>query len=377
MLDNNITYASKEDQWNAIMSASAVASGRYDTEISYSLTSILNQINTCFERLTLGVRAKYPTNPKAGCGGHFGLTGTTLQDEAINITVENFFSDGYTGGKIKAQANSYPTTESDSPVNFNGIMTRRAVYAEALDKPNENYLFNDTEATDNKSIWQKFDGNLIPKSGFSITASANFLTNSEEKNYHYRALMKRQYVLTFENPGHSISINGVTVSSPNSPKIVEENTVNAYGEGPIVENGIVKQFDHWVDNTGQSIVSPITATETKTYTAYYRFYEAAIPNFTFGTVVGQPVQLIWTDNPNTSVTQYGIYRRVCTNGVWGPSEQIGTVGRNVGTFSDPLYVLGVWKNDILLEYGMNAYYAPENHWSHAKLWSYRFGKAQC
>lgn len=372
-LDNSVVNLPFEQQWSAVMGASTLISKKYNEVATLDVKTWLTDN---IEKITIGIRAKYSSNPFASSTCIFGFQGTKLQDEPINITVENFFTDGLTDKKIKAQANSYPTSESTSPVNFYGIMTRRSVYAEALDKPSENYCFNDNEqAPNSKSSWAKYDillDYMGPLGTSSSSANQSFQTRSAEKGYHYRALMKRYYDLTFVNTGHSMTINYETVSSPNTPKIVEANTVVAYGEGLITVNGIEKQFDHWVNNAGQSKSSPIIAEQTDTYTAVYRFYQAAVPLFTFGTTMGQPVTLLWSDNPDTNVISYKIYRRVFTNGIWGANELIGTVGRNVGLFSDPTYVLGMWKNDILLEYGMSAYYAPENHWSQTG-WQQNYG----
>ncbi|MCL5028470.1 MAG: T9SS type A sorting domain-containing protein [Bacteroidetes bacterium] len=68
----------------------------------------------------------------------------------------------------------------------------------------------------------------------------------------------------------------------------------------------------------------------------------------------------WTDNPNTNVTQYQIWRNI--KGGSGP-VLLATVGRGVQTYEDGLYMLDYSYTHDLLYYDVREYYSTEGTYS--------------
>ncbi|MFA7418243.1 MAG: T9SS type A sorting domain-containing protein [Melioribacteraceae bacterium] len=198
--------------------------------------------------------------------------------------------------------------------------------------------------------------------GGTSTTRNNYINAPSTSSATATATMPKQCNITLSNPGHTISLNGNTYSSSVTTNVIEDNSISPTAEWYFVTNGIEYVFlDQWKRDSGQ-IVSPITATQHETFTPNYRI-QALAPGVTFGTTIGQPLVINWTDNPNSNVTQYRIHRRVYQNGVWSADVVIATVNSGVQSYTDYEYLLGVWKQDILLEYGITAYYSVNSTWS--------------
>ena len=80
----------------------------------------------------------------------------------------------------------------------------------------------------------------------------------------------------------------------------------------------------------------------------------------FSTTLNSPIVVYWTDNPNTNVNQYQIYRKI---GTTGNPVLLGTVGRSVQHFIDPIYVLAQFKSGTQLYYDIKEYYSIDQTYS--------------
>jgi hypothetical protein len=206
--------------------------------------------------------------------------------------------------------------------------------------------------------------------------------NATSRNYsHYVASndngitliadLKRVCSLTFQ-ANSSMSINGNYRTSPYTESVVEQNSISALAS-IYSANGIDFTFSKW-SSSGGDFYSPVTATEHKTYTAVYTGKPTNSGEYVnFGSTVGQPIVIYWTDNPNTNVTQYQIWRRVKHNGVVGADTQIGTVNRGVQTFTDYSYLLTASYSADLIWYDVRAFYSVENTYSDPQ-WTAVFGE---
>jgi len=94
-------------------------------------------------------------------------------------------------------------------------------------------------------------------------------------------------------------------------------------------------------------------THTISYTGKPSNYNRDV---TFGTILWDPIKVIWVDNPNTAVTQYNIWRLI--NG--GTPVLVGSVNRGVKQFIDNDYYLANWKQFDRVEYDPRPYYSTEN-----------------
>ena len=103
----------------------------------------------------------------------------------------------------------------------------------------------------------------------------------------------------------------------------------------------------------------LTPSETNAYVAnYIGKPDNSTRNLTFGTALNQPITFTWTDNPNSNVNQYQIWRCIISQGVIQNLVQIGTVARGVQNFTDDEYILS--KNNLNgVNYDARPYYSIE------------------
>ncbi len=186
--------------------------------------------------------------------------------------------------------------------------------------------------------------------GTSIT----YPTNLAENGAMFTAFMKRECNLTFINNYSTIYYNSVTYSSPKLTTVIEENSINIFGN-PTTTNFIDYSFDSWKKD-GVTYSSTITPNSHGTYTAVYRGKPSNSGEYLQVTSsVGEPITITWTDNPNTNVTLYKIYRKVKHNGVVGPEVLLTTVNRGVQTYTDYEYTKTQGYVDLIW-YDVRGYY---------------------
>ncbi len=174
--------------------------------------------------------------------------------------------------------------------------------------------------------------------------------------------------LTFQNNfvgvgnGGVISVNNNQYNSPTSQfNVIEQNNISAYATGQTI-NGIIYSFSQWNDGNTQQIRT-FNPTAHATYTAsFIGKPDNANRNLHFGTTVGQPIVLYWSDNPNTNVTQYQIWRKV--KGIAG-EVLLRTVNRGTTTFTDNDYALASTYIDVVY-YDVRSYYSVEGTYSVAQ-----------
>lgn len=188
-------------------------------------------------------------------------------------------------------------------------------------------------------------------------------------DYTYTAKYARQYtanVTTNVLGGGKVYFNSTQCNCPISNSYIYDDMDYSITALRQEYDHIDYLFDHWEKNgsyyDNQSTLTINNPSSSVTFAAIYQA-QAIPPSITFGSTIGQPITFTWTDNPNTNVTQYRVWRRVCNNGVWTDDQLIGTVNSGVQTFTDNEYNLGVWKVDQLLEYGLTAFYSVNSSWS--------------
>ena len=278
----------------------------------------------------------------------------------INMTIDNNFVDNSgsgTHGQVSVDGSTQIIPSSGISLTRN-IGQSLSLSANSPQQDNQSYQRTWHTGATNPSDWER---DYVFRSS---NQTYSFSVAVDDGGKTYMANLRKVCNLTFSNPGHSITLNGNNYTSSASSSTVEQNTVTASAEGYFVTDGIEHMFlGGWRNSANQLISSTIiTATQNDTYTPEYSV-QAINPSISFGTTIGQPVQISWTDNPNASVTQYRVHRRVFSNGSWSSDIVIGTVNRGVQSFTDYDFNLGIWKEDILLEYGLTAYYSVNDSWS--------------
>ncbi|MEW6196948.1 MAG: T9SS type A sorting domain-containing protein [Bacteroidota bacterium] len=219
--------------------------------------------------------------------------------------------------------------------------------------PNYTWIWNDTEAPLNPSYWyKKKNGSVVSQRS---EQSFSFSVTVDDHGATYEANLRKKCNLTFINNFAGIIIDGITYSSPKISSIVELNPITVTTPG-FSTNYVNFSLDHWVNN-GVNYSTSITTSEHGTYTAVYRAKPSNYgenPHLTSS--VGQPITIAWTDNPDTNVNQYQIWRTVKHDGVVGPKELLATVGRGVQTYTDQEYQRTSTYVD-LLHYDVRSYYS--------------------
>jgi hypothetical protein len=219
----------------------------------------------------------------------------------------------------------------------------------------------------NNSIWYKNGSQIQGATSRNLSYTVGIADNGAT----LIAYLRKVCDLTFQ-ANSSMYINGFSRSSGWTESVVEQNSIYASANG-YTSNGIEYTFDHWT-KSGQSFSSPVTATAHGTYTAVYTGKPTNSGEYaSAGGTVGQPVVVTWTDNPNTAVNQFQIWRRVKHNSVVGSDVLLTTVGRGVQTYTDNDYAVTSGYTHDLLWYDVRAYYSTEGTYSDPD-WTAQFGR---
>ena len=352
------------DNWAAIGNGTILNQGVQYSPMGFYSTPVKNAMQTALPYRSMIIGALSESESTAGSMSTMSMTldvNYTRPPATINFSAHNDM-DSYTGGHIGVGIN---TTVSDLTSPYSATATEGQIAnIQAYDNNNYNsnngyyYLFNDTEAPQNKSDLIKLGGGTQHDFGNSSSGSYTFLQN--DNNSVFIAYLKKVCNATFQNTGNQITINGNQYSSSGTVPVVAQNSVTVSTLSSYTNNGIDYTFSCWT-NAGSNYSSPITVSSNITYTAKY----IGTPNITnqvinFGTTLYEPIVVYWTDNPNTNVNQYQIYRRI---GYIRTPTLIGTVGRGVQQFTDNTWTRMPWKVDTLLCYEVKEYYSIDQTYS--------------
>jgi hypothetical protein len=199
------------------------------------------------------------------------------------------------------------------------------------------------------------------KSGFNYNQANTYYANGSQNGASIVSNLNKIYHPIFQNDFGSgvITLDGTSYSSGSSVPKSEGNSVIATAPAQTF-NGLDYSFSHWQDNNISNPCS-FTISGNTTYAAIYK----GTPNINnqqmhFSTTLNSPIVVYWTDNQNTNVNQYQIYRKI---GTTGNPVLLGTVGRSVQYFTDPSYVLMAFKSGTQLYYEVKEYYSIDQTYS--------------
>lgn len=123
-------------------------------------------------------------------------------------------------------------------------------------------------------------------------------------------------------------------------------------------DNVVYTFANWTNSSGgiESYSSSFSFTPSShnTYTANFAAKPDAPTNVQAGGAVNDNVRVSWTDNPNSDVTQYHIWRK----SKHGSDAQVATVNSGVGSWTDLDYIITGTSSDSMLTYSVYSYYSP-------------------
>lgn len=278
--------------------------------------------------------------------GHHNITITCKieYDTPFNISFANNM-----GGQITLNGANRDSGYSDD-FWLNDNITLMVDEPKYTSNPDYTWIWNDTEAPASPSTWTRI------KNGYDIwksnAQSYNFSVVADDHNSTYKANMRKLCNTAVSSSNYPIYINGQAYYSSANLQVVEYNSVSLQCDPIFSQNGQMQFFSNWNCN-GQSSSGNINITESPTIIIavysnrpVYNGYKQVF----FGQAVGQPIEVYWTENPNTQITEYEIWRRVKSNGVLGPEAKIATVGRGVQLHTDYTYNLTDGYTDKIVYY---------------------------
>ena len=311
-------------------------SGPGSHTVHFLLTQLVDAGNTCGERHIVQDYSAFTVNV------------------SFQISVENIFG----GGNISVDGSTRTSPFIRTAASGNSV----PVGAIEQDYGNYHWIWNSSGTDDSEWRRQQSSGGSV---GFSESQSTSYSVQSNDMNTSLVAGLRKECNISFENNFPSVGNGGtinVNYSSYDSPTanftVVEQNTIRATAINQTI-NGIDYTFTSW-DNNSPYATTTFTAAEHHTFVANFQ----GKPNnnnrsLYFNTTVGDPVTLYWTDNPNTNVTQYQIWRIVKDANGTGSPQLIATVSRGIQTYVDRTYSISSSYTQYLLQYDARPYYSTE------------------
>ncbi len=287
------------------------------------------------------------------------FTLTASQTNTFYINYKMYAANNFGGGDIYLEGS---LVASGSPVYK---IVGESISVGAIDQSDGTYYRIWNASGTNNSNWLKNDSPIYG----ATSRNYSYTVLSGDNGATLVADLKKIVNVTFQNNfvgagnGGTIQVNGTTYNSPTSQfQVVEQNAISGSAQWHHI-NGIDYSFSQWNDGN-TSYARTFYPSSTTTYTANFRGKPTtAGRSLYFNTNAGEPVTLYWTDNPNTNVTQYQVWRKVKQNGVVGPEQLIAAVNRAVQTYIDYDYAITTTYSHDLLQYDVRGYYQAEQTYS--------------
>ncbi len=362
-LVSTLSPSDYEANFNTIASGSGLESSMAYGMNSKVSSSIKSAIQSSLAARTMIIGAL--SNSEAASGSTASLSfyitvNYTRPPSQISFSAHNDM-EGFVGGHIGVGVNA---SASDRPSPYSAIAAEnQTVNIEAYDSGNSwsghSFVFNDSEAPQNKSYIEKTGGQQNQVS-YNSTISYTFLQN--DNNSEFTAYLIKVCNSTLQISGGTVYVDyqAQSGSSVVIPKI-KDNSFYAFASN-YSYNGVDYTFTSWQSN-GSYYGNTIVPTENRTFNAVY----SAKPNVNNRSLAtdsdpNENVVLIWNAHPNNNVTGYNVYRKVKSNGVVGPEEQIATLnGRTTTTYTDYAYIITNSPNDDRLMYDVRPVYTDADN----------------
>ena len=274
----------------------------------------------------------------------------TQRAETSHITVgvqqTVFVENNFSSGNVTVNSSTYSSGSS-----FN-LSSSNSLNVVAIDNQTDSQGYTriwNASGTNNSS-WQ-IGGSVLTNS-----SSYTYYANSSQNGVHITAFLMKICNLTFSGPVYG----GSTYYSNGVVQVVEGNPIQVTASDRVSSDYMYQTFASWADNS--STQNPRSFTTYSNLSVGINYNNVKPNNYyrhlTINTIVGNPVQLNWSEHPNTGVTEYRIFRKVRpSGGVTSAEVQIGTVARGTTTFTDYDYVISNMFY-YQLYYDVRAYYQP-------------------
>ena len=286
-------------------------------------------------------------------------TKTNSSTVKFNVYVSNIFG----GGDVTVDG------QTKSSGSAKTVISGSSIDIGAIEQSYGGYYWVWSTSGSNLSKWerQKYQGAV---SDLSSSQSTSYSVATDDNATTLEAGLRKVCNLTFTSSSGTVSVSGSPYSSPKSVDVVEQNSIYAYAYG-YSSNGLDYSFSYWDNNPNSN---NITASTHTTYTAVYTGKPSNTgKNFAFNGDIGDPINITWTDNQNSSVTEYQIWRRVKHNGILGDATLLATVSRGVQTYTDNEYSFTNGYTNDMLGYDVRAYYEPDGTYSDPQ-WNIAYGE---
>ncbi|MDX9923949.1 MAG: T9SS type A sorting domain-containing protein [Ignavibacteriaceae bacterium] len=295
----------------------------------------------------------------SGCG--YNVSGPTVWSP-YNITLKNDFGSDRATATGSIQFNG----EVINNVGINGVTLTRDYHS----FPHTATAINNQVIDGYKRVWRKWNDD--------DTSLSRSLSSAED--YNLTAIFAKELNTNFNTnvPGGYITIGGSNYPCPTSSylKFYGDSSYTVYAPNQFSSN-FYYTFSQWKkDGSYYSSSSTINFSNLTShlgnYTAEYTYQLSGLgESVSFGTVIGDPIEINWNDNPNA--TNYQIWRKNRNGGGWTTPVHIGTVNPGVQTYTDYDCTLNVWKQGIEIEYDVRGYYSGNNSYQDP-LWSAVYGE---
>lgn len=317
------------------------------------------------ERVGTHPNLTYKRNASLTATGYYRLND-------LNGTAQNLFYDG---------ANMVTDKGDITIAGLSGTSPKTA------SKPWNNYTYT-AVATDNqdyptgyKQIFNTAVGWTQGGSGKGFTLQIPIEIKASQGAY--QANFYRAAGVTFTPVGGGkITVDGVTRTTSYTDYVRLNPSPAEQASGTAVnwtDNYIDYFFKYWTNSadtdTSYSTTASFYPTAAVTYSAHFGAKPLPPSNVSAGGSVGNPVHLTWTDNPNSNVTQYEIWRRVKPlGGSQGDPEYVATVNSEVEEYDDTEYVVTSSYTNSLLTYDVRSYLWANSSYSDPNWTATQFGE---
>jgi hypothetical protein len=355
--------------WSAIGNGSILHQGVQYNPNPFSSTTIKNAMQSALSNraFIIGALSQSESNASSYASMSLSLSVTYTRPPAqISFAAHNDM-DGNTGGHIGVGINVSASSRT-SPYTGSAVEAQTA-NIQAYDDNNYNsnngyyYLFNDSEAPQNKSTLSKLSGGSPHYFGNSSSGSYSF--TQYDNGSEFVAYLSKICSTTFQGKVSVVyNNNQYNFNSGGNLGIVTGNSFTATASSYYTSSDWIDYaFNNWTWSGGSSTSVSITQTASanNTYTANCTVTADAEPmHFHFTSSDGQPITIAWTEHPNPNVTQYQVWRWI----KGGSISAIGTVSRGTTSFTDNAYKQannGGATNGLF--YTVKAFFAPSGTWN--------------
>jgi type IX secretion system substrate protein len=290
----------------------------------------------------------------------------TPEPTTVSLTAMNDM-DGYHGGNIGVGVNESASSGLTSPQVLDDLSDGDIIYLEAEeDQTNSgyNYIWNDTEAPNEKSKWEKAIGGN--PTFISYNQSATYPVASTDNGANLVGYLKKVCNITLSNDfqatsdGGTITVDGLSVNAPTISSVVEGNTITATALSSYTVDEITHSFWYWDnDVTDNNRTKTFSISAHEEHVAHYKpsIVRVSTLDLTMNSYhprIQQNIQLSWNEHPSPGIVEYIIRRGINHEAV----TIIATVNRGTTTYTDGDFYLAADGTEETVKYCVTCQFSP-------------------